>query len=323
MTHEPLLRVERLSVGFNTETGPVQVTSEVSFDIPRGATVGLVGESGCGKSVTAQTIMRLLPSPPTRIDGGRVLFDGVDLISLDEKEMQKIRGDRIGMIFQEPMTSLNPTMRVEDQIVEVLKLHRGLSARKAHPLAADILRKVGIGNPLMRLRQFPHELSGGLRQRVMIAIALVCRPQLLIADEPTTALDVTVQAQILDLLKSLQSTMHLSILLITHDLGVVAEMCSEVVVMYAGIVVERGLAQEVLARPRHPYTAGLLAASPRRAKRGKRLITIPGTVPPVGDDRLGCRFAPRCSRALPLCRTTTPILEGADGHPAACWNPVP
>jgi oligopeptide transport system ATP-binding protein len=323
MTHEPLLRVERLSVGFNTETGPVQVTSGVSFDVPRGAAVGLVGESGCGKSVTAQTIMRLLPSPPTRIDGGRVLFEGVDLISLGEKEMQKIRGDRIGMIFQEPMTSLNPTMRVEDQIVEVLKLHRGLSASRAHPLAAEILRKVGIGNPQMRLRQFPHELSGGLRQRVMIAIALVCRPQLLIADEPTTALDVTVQAQILDLLKSLQRTMHLSILLITHDLGVVAEMCSEVVVMYAGTVVERGLAAEVLTRPRHPYTAGLLAASPRRARRGERLIAIPGTVPPAGDDRLGCRFAPRCPRALPLCRTMTPDLKEADGHSVACWNPIP
>jgi oligopeptide/dipeptide ABC transporter ATP-binding protein len=323
MTHTPLLRVERLSVGFNTETGPVQVTSDVSFDVPRGATVGLVGESGCGKSVTAQTIMRLLPSPPTRIFGGRVLFEGTDLLSLDEKEMQKIRGDRIGMIFQEPMTSLNPTMRVEDQIVEVLKLHRGLSAVKARPFAADILRKVGIGNPQMRLRQFPHELSGGLRQRVMIAIALVCEPRLLIADEPTTALDVTVQAQILDLLKSLQASMHLSILLITHDLGVVAEMCSEIVVMYAGTIVERGLAAEVLKKPRHPYTSGLLAASPRRTKRGKRLTTIPGTVPPAGDGYPGCRFAPRCPRALPHCRTARPLLETAHERSLACWNPIP
>jgi peptide/nickel transport system ATP-binding protein len=324
MNFEPLLRLERLSVGFNTETGPVRVIEDVSFDVPLAATVGLVGESGCGKSVTAQTIMRLLPSPPSRIDGGCVIFEGVDLLSLSETQMQKIRGDRIGMIFQEPMTSLNPTMRVEDQIVEVLSLHRGLSASPARSLAADILRKVGIGNPQARLRQYPHELSGGLRQRVMIAIALVCGPRLLIADEPTTALDVTIQAQILDLLKSLQKTMNLSILLITHDLGVVAEMCSEIVVMYAGAVVERGSALKVLAKPLHPYTAGLLAASPRRARKGQRLITIPGTVPAPGIQRIGCQFAQRCSRALPVCRTSMPgIKELAPEHHAACWNPVP
>jgi oligopeptide/dipeptide ABC transporter ATP-binding protein len=324
MNLEPLLRLERLSVGFNTETGPVRVTEDVTFDVPRAATVGLVGESGCGKSVTAQTIMRLLPSPPSRIDGGRIIFEGIDLLSLGETQMQKIRGDRIGMIFQEPMTSLNPTMRVEDQIVEVLELHRGLSASAAYPLAADILRKVGIGNPKARLKQYPHELSGGLRQRVMIAIALVCGPKLLIADEPTTALDVTIQAQILDLLKSLQQTMNLSILLITHDLGVVAEMCSEIVVMYAGAVVERGSALEVLTKPLHPYTAGLLASSPRRARKGDRLITIPGTVPSPGIERIGCQFAQRCSRALPLCRSTMPAVEELTaGHHAACWNPVP
>jgi ABC-type dipeptide/oligopeptide/nickel transport system ATPase component len=231
MNDELLLRVSQLSVGFNTELGPVRVVENVSFAVPRGHTVGLVGESGCGKSVTAHTIMRLLPSPPSRIDGGRIFFDGIDLLTLSETEMQKIRGDRIGMIFQEPMTSLNPTMRVEDQIVEVLRLHRGLRASAARPLAAQILKDVGIANPAQRLQQYPHELSGGLRQRVMIAIALICRPSLLIADEPTTALDVTVQAQILDLLRALQNTMNLSILLITHDLGVVAETCSHVVVM--------------------------------------------------------------------------------------------
>jgi oligopeptide/dipeptide ABC transporter ATP-binding protein len=324
MNLEPLLRVEQLSVGFNTESGPIRVTKDVSFDVPRGTTVGIVGESGCGKSVTAQTIMRLLPSPPSRLDGGRVVFEGVDLLSLTEKQMQRIRGDRIGMIFQEPMTSLNPTMRVEGQITEVLRLHRDLSFADARPQAAEILRKVGIANPERRLRQYPHELSGGLRQRVMIAIALVCGPKLLIADEPTTTLDVTIQAQILDLLKSLQQTMQLSILLITHDLGVVAEMCTEIVVMYAGSVVEKGSAVDVLKAPRHPYTAGLLAASPRHAAKGSRLIAIPGTVPAPGSPRSGCSFADRCVRALPQCRSTFPALrELAAGHAAACINPVP
>jgi oligopeptide/dipeptide ABC transporter ATP-binding protein len=324
MTFDPLLRVERLSVGFNTESGPVDVTRGVGFDVPRGTTVGLVGESGCGKSVTAQTIMRLLPTPPARINSGRILFEGIDLLSLTESEMQRIRGDKIGMIFQEPMTSLNPTMRVEDQIVEVLRLHRHLSRAEAHPLAVEILRRVGIGNPARRLIQYPHELSGGLRQRVMIAIALVCGPTLLIADEPTTALDVTIQAQILDLLASLQKTMSLTILLITHDLGVVAHMCNEVVVMYAGSVVERGRAVDVLTKPIHPYTAGLLTSSPRRGRKGERLATIPGMVPAPHAERIGCSFAQRCGRALHRCRTDFPPLEEfAPGHFAACWNPVP
>jgi peptide/nickel transport system ATP-binding protein len=324
MMLEPLLRVEQLSVGFNTDGGPIQVTRDVSFDVPRGTTVGLVGESGCGKSVTAQTIMRLLPSPPARLDSGRVMFEGMDLLSLPEKQMQKVRGDRIGMVFQEPMTSLNPTMRVESQIAEVLRLHRDMPFAAARPMAVEILRKVGIASPDRRLRQYPHELSGGLRQRVMIAIALICSPKLLIADEPTTALDVTIQAQILDLLKFLQQTMQLSILLITHDLGVVAEMCTEIVVMYAGSVVEKGSAIDVLTTPRHPYTAGLLAASPRRAARGSRLVTIPGVVPAPGTPRQGCSFADRCSRALPLCRSTVPELqEMRKGHAAACINPVP
>ena len=324
MNLEPLLRVEQLSVGFNTDSGPVQVTRDVTFDVPRGATVGLVGESGCGKSVTAQTIMRLLPSPPARLDSGRILFEGTDLLCLTEKRMQKVRGDRIGMVFQEPMTSLNPTMRVDSQIAEVLRLHRGLSFAGAMPRAAEILHQVGVGSPERRLRQYPHELSGGLRQRVMIAIALICSPRLLIADEPTTALDVTIQAQILDLLRSLQQTMQLSILLITHDLGVVADMCSEIVVMYAGSVVEKGNAIDVLKTPRHPYTAGLLAASPRRTANGARLVTIHGTVPAPGVPLPGCRFADRCARVLPLCRSAVPALrEIAPGRMAACINPVP
>jgi oligopeptide transport system ATP-binding protein len=323
MNDEPLLRINQLSVGFNTDVGPVRVVENVSFDVPRGHTVGLVGESGCGKSVTAHTIMRLLPSPPSRIDGGQILFDGTDLLSLGEIEMQKIRGDRIGMIFQEPMTSLNPTMRVGDQIIEVLRLHRGLRSSAARPRAAEILRQVGIASPDHRLQQYPHELSGGLRQRVMIAIALVCGPKLLIADEPTTALDVTVQAQILDLLRSLQNTMNLSILLITHDLGVVAEICSHVVVMYAGRVAETGTAREVLGKPKHPYTAGLLAASPRRARKGGRLITIAGTVPSPQHGRVGCLFAQRCPRVLAFCREAVPDPAGAADHHVACWNPLP
>jgi oligopeptide/dipeptide ABC transporter ATP-binding protein len=322
MNDELLLRVSQLSVGFNTDLGPVRVVENVSFAVPRGHTVGLVGESGCGKSVTAHTIMRLLPSPPSRIDGGQIFFDGTDLLSLSEIEMQKIRGDRIGMIFQEPMTCLNPTMRVADQIVEVLRLHRGLRTPAARPLAAEILRQVGIARPDHRLRQYPHELSGGLRQRVMIAMALVCGPKLLIADEPTTALDVTVQAQILDLLRSLQDTMNLSILLITHDLGVVAEICSHMVVMYAGRVAETGSARGVLGKPRHPYTAGLLAASSRRVRKGDRLVTIAGTVPSPQHGRVGCLFAQRCPRVLPLCREIVPDLTGATDHHVACWNPL-
>jgi ABC-type dipeptide/oligopeptide/nickel transport system ATPase component len=260
-----LLRVSQLSVGFNTELGPVRVVENVSFAVPRGHTVGLVGESGCGKSVTAHTIMRLLPSPPSRIDGGRIFFSGTDLLTLSEKEMQKIRGDRIGMIFQEPMTSLNPTMRVEDQIVEVLRLHRGLRSSQARPLAAEILKDVGIANPGHRLQQYPHELSGGLRQRVMIAIALVCRPSLLIADEPTTALDVTVQAEMLALLAGVCREFGMALLLVTHDLGVVAALADRIAVMNSGRLVETATAADFLRGPRHPYSAGLLAAVPTLA----------------------------------------------------------
>ncbi|MFO1090840.1 MAG: ABC transporter ATP-binding protein [Hyphomicrobiales bacterium] len=321
---EALLSVENLSIGFATETGFVRVVEGATFAVAAGETVGLVGESGCGKSVTAQTIMRLLPSPPSRIEGGRIGFDGVDLATAAEREMQRVRGDRIGMIFQEPMTSLNPTMTVGDQIAEVLALHRGLDARAARPQVLDILRKVGIGSPERRLDQYPHQLSGGLRQRVMIAMALVCGPKLLIADEPTTALDVTIQAQIIALLKSLQQEMGLAILLITHDLGVVAETCRSIVVMYAGRIVERGRAGAVLKRPLHPYTAGLLAASPVNARKGEKLPTIAGMVPPPGKRGVGCAFADRCPRRLDRCTAETPRLEPlAANHWAACFNPVP
>jgi oligopeptide/dipeptide ABC transporter ATP-binding protein len=278
------------------------------------------------------------------------MFEGEDLAAAPESRMRKIRGNRIGMIFQEPMTSLNPTQRIGRQIAEVLSLHRGMTYSEAKSLVIDVLQKVGIGNAERRLEQYPHELSGGLRQRVMIAMAIVCGPRLLIADEPTTALDVTIQAQIMDLLQALQQSLGLSMLLITHDLGVVAEMCRNMVVMYAGRIVEAGPTVEIFATPRHPYTAGLIASSPRNARRGERLPSIPGLVPPPGQRSIGCTFADRCPRVLELCRhefpplaprpspllSPSPLREGWREAPgggrsalaessriAACWNPVP
>lgn len=323
MSEHALLRVEDLSVGFNTEQGPVRVVENVSFDLKPGHTLGLVGESGCGKSVTAQTIMRLLPSPPSRIEGGRILFDGKDLAAATQREMQKIRGDRIGMVFQEPMTSLNPTLRIGEQIAEPLMLHRGMKRAQADEEVIRVLRQVGIGNAERRLLQYPHELSGGLRQRVMIAMAIICKPQLLIADEPTTALDVTIQAQIMELLKALQKELGLAVLLITHDLGMVAEMCETIAVMYAGRIVETGRTADVFAKPRHPYTYGLLNSSPRRAKKGERLPSIPGLVPPPGARGQGCSFAARCPNALERCRAEAPPLIPQGNDAAACWNPMP
>ncbi len=320
----PLLGIEGLTVAFNTEDGLARVVEDVTFAVGEGETVGLVGESGCGKSVTAQSIMRLLPSPPARVEAGRISFEGTDITALDDTAMRALRGDRIGMIFQEPMTSLNPTMTIGHQIAEVLRYHRSMGAGAARPLVIDILRRVGVGGAERRLDQYSHELSGGLRQRVMIAMALICGPRLLIADEPTTALDVTIQAQILELLKQLQRDMGLSILLITHDLGIVAEMCRSVVVMYAGRVAETGPTGQVLRHPRHPYTAGLLASSPRRARRGEKLPTIAGSVPPPGRRTVGCAFADRCPRVGERCRRETPPLAGEEGGRAsACWHPLP
>jgi len=318
----PLLQVENLSVSFSTEEGRMRVVEEVSFSVPQGRTVGLVGESGCGKSVTAMTLLRLLPSPPSHIDGGQILFDGTDLARLGENELRRVRGDRIGMIFQEPMTSLNPTLSIGFQIAEVLRQHRGQGGRSARQAAVKILRQVGVGAPEQRVDQFPHQLSGGLRQRVMIAMALVCHPALLIADEPTTALDVTIQAQILDLLRRLQGELDMAILLITHDFGVVAEICDEVVVMYAGRIVEQAKVRELFRMPRHPYTCGLLEALPKLGRRGQKLPSIPGMVPPPGERGAGCAFADRCSRALARCSGETPPLANReDSHLVACWNP--
>jgi oligopeptide/dipeptide ABC transporter ATP-binding protein len=317
-----LLQVEDLSISFQTDEVRIAVVSDVSFTLMPGRTLGLVGESGCGKSVTAQTLMRLLPMPPAHIDKGRILFLGEDLAAADEKRLRALRGDRLAMIFQEPMTSLNPTFTIGAQISEALQLHRKLSARQARERTIEGLAEVGIGSPAERFNQYPHQLSGGLRQRVMIAMALACRPALLIADEPTTALDVTVQAQILDLLDRLQRELHLSMLLITHDLGVVAEVCDDIAVMYAGRIVETGAAGAVLTHSRHPYTAGLLASTPRKAERGKALPTIPGTVPPPGARGKGCSFAGRCPSVMERCRIERPPLaEITPGHKVECWNP--
>ncbi|MCX7347888.1 MAG: ABC transporter ATP-binding protein [Alphaproteobacteria bacterium] len=317
------MSVEGLTVGFQTEQGPVQVVEDVTFSLGAGETMGLVGESGCGKSVTAQTIMRLLPSPPARIDAGRIMFMGEDLAQVPEKRMQKIRGDRIGMVFQEPMTSLNPTLRIGPQIAEVLSLHRGLRSTAARELVIAILEKVGFSNIDRRLEQYPHELSGGLRQRVMIAMAVVCGPRLLIADEPTTALDVTIQAQIMELLQLLQRDLGLAILLITHDLAVVSEVCRTVAIMYAGRIVERGLTRSVFARPRHPYTSALISSSPRHTRKGERLQSIPGLVPAPGQRGQGCSFAGRCGRVRDRCRVEMPPLTDSGNQAAACWNPMP
>jgi oligopeptide/dipeptide ABC transporter ATP-binding protein len=289
--------------------------------VAAGGVTALVGESGCGKSVTARAIMRLLPMPPVRIPRGRIRFEGRDLLALPERAMRAVRGDRIAMVFQEPMTSLNPAWSIGFQIDEAMRLHTRLDRKARRARAVELLRRVGIGGAERRLDQFPHELSGGLRQRAMIAMALACDPDLLIADEPTTALDVTVQAQILELLRELRRDLGMALLLITHDLGVVAETADEVLVMYAGTLVERAPVATLFRAPRHPYTAGLMAAVPRLGTRPGRLTAIPGTVPPPGRRPAGCPFAERCPRVSSRCTAERPVLEGTR-HAAACWHPL-
>jgi peptide/nickel transport system ATP-binding protein len=315
----PLLSVQNLRTHFNTPSGVARAVDGVSFDIPRGKTFAIVGESGCGKSVTALSIMRLLPRPAGFIPEGRIILDGVDLLKLPETEMRRVRGDRIAMIFQEPQTSLNPVMRVGRQIDEALIFHQGLSSREAREAGIAMLRKVRMPDPERQHRAYPHELSGGMKQRVMIAMALACRPALLIADEPTTSLDVTVEQQILALMKDLQAEYGMSILLITHNLGVVAETADEVGVMYAGHLVERAGVRGALKDPQHPYTQRLLESIPSRLKRGGDLQAIPGLVPPATAYGPGCRFAPRCHREMACCAATLPkpYAVGA-GHTAAC-----
>ena len=318
---DPLLAVDDLVTTFSTEEGLVTPVDGVSFTVERGETVGVVGESGCGKSVTSLSILRLVPSPPGRIAQGRILFEGQDLLTLSEREMRAIRGRDIAMIFQEPMTSLNPVFTCGDQILEALRRHQKVSAAEARNQALELLRLVGIPLPEQRLGAYPHQLSGGMRQRIMIAMALCCHPRLLIADEPTTALDVTIQAQILDLLRHLKRQLSMAVLLITHDLGVVAETAERVVVMYAGKVVEEAPVRTLFHAPRHPYTEGLLRSIPRLDERRESLPVIEGMVPNLLDLPSGCRFHPRCPRAERRCREEAPALRSfGEGHRVACWQ---
>ena len=313
-----LLEIEELRTEFETDDGLSVPVDGVSFDIPSGKTVGLVGESGCGKSLTALSIMRLVP-PPGRTVSGRLVFQRRELLSLSERRMRELRGKEITMIFQEPMTSLNPVMRIGLQIVEQIVLHERVSSKEAKDRAVDMLAKVGIPEPSRRFYDFPHQMSGGMRQRAMIAMALSCGPALLIADEPTTALDVTIQAQILDLLASLQAEMGMSVLLITHDLSVVAQLADEVVVMYAGSVAERASAEELYAAPLHPYTEGLFNSLPGLRARRERLNVIPGQVPDPTNYPGGCKFRPRCPYAYDRCVRRPGLLSDGNGHLAACW----
>jgi len=340
---KPLLEVRGLVTRFLVGGKELRAVDGVSFDVAAGGTLGVVGESGSGKSVTALSILRLIADPPGRVIGGEVRFEGRDLVSLPEPELRKIRGDRISMIFQEPMTSLNPVMTCGDQVAEPLVIHRGLSWKAARAEAAALFKRVGIGDPERRVHDYPHQMSGGMRQRVMIAMALACKPQLLIADEPTTALDVTIQAQILALLAELRRELGMALVLITHDLGIVAETCDDVVVMYAGQVVERAPARALYRAPRHPYTAGLLRSIPSRfpAPSGERegrgaslqpagkpgartrLHEIAGMVPALDQMPAGCRFQDRCERVEARCRAAPPPLEPIDeGRLVRCFKPM-
>jgi peptide/nickel transport system ATP-binding protein len=317
---EPILSVRDLRIHFHTGAGIARAVDGVSFDLHAGRTLALVGESGCGKSVTSMGILRVLPSPPARVESGEIFFGGRDLLKLPDAEMRKIRGGEISMIFQEPMTSLNPVYTIGHQISDVLRLHRGMSKSEARAESVRLLTEVGIPAPDRRVDDYPHQLSGGMLQRAMIAMALACNPKVLIADEPTTALDVTIQAQILELLRRIQAERGTALLLITHDLGVVAETADEVAVMYAGHIVEQANVETLFSQPAHPYTRGLFASLPGIAQPGQRLHTIPGSVPPATDFPEGCRFAPRCAHAFARCtQDLPPLLETAEGHRAACW----
>ena len=314
----PLLRVRHLTTTFRTDRGVVRAVTDVSFDVPEAMTVGLVGESGCGKSVTALSLMRLVPDPPGKIERGKVELAGKELLGLPEREMRRVRGKEVSMIFQEPMTSLNPVFTVGWQVAEAVRIHENVGRREAKNRAVEMLRLVGIPSPESNANAYPHQLSGGQRQRVMIAMALACRPRLLIADEPTTALDVTIQAQILELLARLQVEFKMGVLLITHDLGVVAEHATHVVVMYAGRIVESAAARTIFASPKHPYTRGLIASLPRLSrreatfgakKRRDRLPTIEGMVPDLVAEARGCLFADRCPMVVDDCRKEEPALR--------------
>ena len=318
-----LLQVKNLQTSFFTPEGEVRAIDGVTFEIGEGKTMGLVGESGCGKSVTSLSIMRLIPSPPGKIVGGEILYRGRDLLKLNNEQMRKIRGNEISMIFQEPMTSLNPVFTVGNQIGEAIRLHQGLSKHDTRQKTIQMLRLVKIADPESRVDAYPHQLSGGMRQRVMIAMALSCNPSLLIADEPTTALDVTIQAQILELMKELQQEIGMALLLITHDLGVVAEQADDVAIMYAGKIVERSTTRAIFDHPFHPYTVGLLNSLPGAGlRKKKRLDAIPGVVPSPLNLPSGCRFRDRCPRAAELCAQIEPqLVERGPGHTVACHFP--
>lgn len=318
---ERLLEVKNLKINFRTEEGIVPAINGVNFHVNKGETLAIVGESGCGKSVTSLSIMRLIPSPPGQIAGGEILFEGEDLLKKSEVSMRQIRGNKISMIFQDPMTSLNPVLTCGEQIAESIRLHQGLRQREAMEKAVEMLRLVGVPLPDRRVHEYPHQLSGGLRQRIMIAMALSCNPSLLIADEPTTALDVTIQAQILELVKRLKKELGMSIILITHDLGVVAEVAERVVVMYAGQVVEEADVVSLFRNPRHPYTEGLLKSIPQLDDDQQRLYTIPGVVPNPAKMPTGCRFNPRCEYATDICyEKEPPMVKTGAGCRVACWH---
>lgn len=315
---EQILQVKNLEVEFRTYAGVVRAVRGVDFGVSRGEVVALVGESGCGKSVTAQSIMQLIPSPPGKITGGSIIFDGENILAKSERQMQRIRGNSIGMIFQDPMTYLNPVLSIATQVTENLRLHKGMNRRQAMRRAEELFTLVGIPDPKIRLRQYPHQFSGGMRQRVMIAMALACEPKMIIADEPTTALDVTVQAQILELIKGLKDRFKTAVILITHDLGVVAGQADRILVMYAGQIVETGTLDEVLKNPSHPYTWGLLKSVPRLdAAKGEKLTPIWGQPPDLLQHFSSCPFMPRCDFAMDICAREMPPFF--NGNKVRCW----
>lgn len=317
---DSLLQVKDLVTSFKTDRGIIRAVDGISFDIRKGQTVGLVGESGCGKSVTSLSILRLIQSPPGFVERGSINFDGKNILELDDAGMRSIRGNRISMIFQEPMTSLNPVFTIGDQIGEVFRIHQGMNKKEARTKSIDMLRLVKIPAPESRVDEYPHQLSGGMRQRVMIAMALACNPELLIADEPTTALDVTIQAQILDLMADLQKTLNMAILLITHDLGVVAEVCNYVMVMYAGKIAEQAPVKDLFKDPKHPYTKGLLNSIPKLGHKTEYLPTIEGQVPSLSKLPKGCRFQDRCPFVMDKCRVDEPVLvQVGPERKVACW----
>lgn len=314
-----ILEVTNLQVSFSSYGGEVQAVRGVNFSLKKGETLAIVGESGCGKSVTSQTIMQLIPSPPGRIKDGSILYKGMDLTRLKDEDMRKIRGADISMIFQDPMTALNPTLTIGDQIMEGIKQHKRISKVEARSKAIEMLQLVGIPNPEMRLKQYPHQFSGGMRQRIVIAMALICEPEILIADEPTTALDVTIQAQILDLFREIQQQRDVSIILITHDLGVVAQVADRVAVMYAGKIVEMGNRRDIFYSPQHPYTKGLLNSVPRLDQEGE-LVPIDGTPPDLFSPPEGCSFAARCPYAMEVCKRVYPLESNLNAdHLVNCW----